>query len=475
MQGFRRKSYVWNFAFTATSLLMLVGVVLFTNTSAGAAAKYSNRLVFGPHKANLVYSDQGVLDPNKAANQQFACLSATAAMRCYTPQQIRNAYSITPLLNAGVTGAGRTIVIIDAYSSPTIATDLKLFDTLFGLPDPKLSIVAPNGIPAYNANDPNQSGWAGEISLDVEWAHAVAPGAAITLVEAKSSSDPDLLSADQYVVKKNLGDVLSQSYGEGETCTAVPLSALHTVFRSATNEGITLFAASGDEGAAQVSQPPTCGGKAPFFRSASTPADDTLVTGVGGTQLNISAKNSSYVAEIALNETDDPSIPYTFASGGGFSTTFTRPNYQNGVLGINAYRGVPDVAYSAALNGGVIMVQSSATPPPYVAHVFTTGGTSAGSPQWAGIAALADQLAGRRLGFLNKALYTIGEGALYGESFHDITLGNNTFHTADNSTIINGYNTRKGWDPVTGWGTPNVSTLVPNLVKLVGRNDANGL
>jgi subtilase family serine protease len=460
---------------TIASFLVLLGTIFTSADAVAAAYPASNRLVFGPVKTNIVKSDQGVLNLGLSADQQFACLSPTAPVRCYTPQQIRNAYSISTLLNEGITGSGRTIAIIDAYSSPTIKSDLKLFDKLFHLPDPNFKAVAPDGIPVYDANDPNQSGWASEISLDVEWAHAVAPEASIVLVEAKSSNDADLLSATKYAVDHNLSDVISQSFGEGEACSAVSLATLHKVFRQATDEGITLFAASGDEGAAQPSQPPACGGNAFFYKAASTPATDPLVTGVGATQLDASAKKGAYVGEIALNETDISSIPYTFASGGGFSTLFKRPSYQNGVPGIGAYRGEPDVSYSGAINGGVLAVQSSSAPPPYVPHVFTFGGTSVGSPQWAGLGALADQLAGKRLGFLNKALYKIGKGGNYSESFHDITFGNNTFHIVDFSEVIDGFNTRTGWDAVTGWGTPKASTLIPLLAASVGSHDADGL
>jgi len=210
----------------------------------------------------------------------------------------------------------------------------------------------------------------------------VAPEAAIVLVEAKSSNDVDLLSATQYSVDHNLGDVVSQSFGEGEACSAVSLATLHKVFRKATDKGITLFAASGDVGAAQQSQPPACGGNAFFYKSASTPATDPLVTGVGATSWMPVRRRVPMWLRL-LKRDDISSIPYTFASGGGFSTIFKRPSYQNGVPGIGAYRGVPDVAYSGAINGGVLAVQSSAAPPPYVPQVFTFGGTSVGSPQWA--------------------------------------------------------------------------------------------
>lgn len=124
----------------------------------------------------------------------------TAEVPCYGPSQIQNAYRFTPPYKAGITGRGRTIAIVDAFQSPTIREDLALFDQTFGLPDPRFTIVAPDGLTPFDENDPNQVGWAVEISLDVQWAHAIAPDAAITLVLAKSNEDADILSATRYVV-----------------------------------------------------------------------------------------------------------------------------------------------------------------------------------------------------------------------------------------------------------------------------------
>ena len=117
---------------------------------------------------------------------------------CYGPDQIQTAYGIKPLLANDFDGTGRTIVIVDAFQSPTIQQDLALFDTAFGLPAPTLNIIAPDGLTPFDPNDANQVGWSAEISLDVQWAHAVAPGATIDLVLAKSNNDADILSATKY-------------------------------------------------------------------------------------------------------------------------------------------------------------------------------------------------------------------------------------------------------------------------------------
>ncbi len=379
---------------------------------------------------------------------------------CYGPKQIQVAYNIKPLLDAGITGKGHTIVIIDAFQSPTIEHDLHLFDQLFGLPDPNLTIVAPDGLTPFDPNDGNQVGWAGEITLDVEWAHAVAPDANITLVLAPSNQDDDILSVTRYAVEHRLGDVISQSFGEGETCVdPALLKEQHKVFQQAAAKHITVFASSGDQGAAQ----PTCDGTS-FFLSASSPASDPLVTAVGGTRLFADGLAGTYQGEIAWNE--QPQIDA--ASGGGFSTIYTRPGYQERVPGIDHWRGVPDVAYNGAVIGGVLTVWSSSGLGQDL--VFRFGGTSAGSPQWAGITALADQKAGQRLGFLNKAIYSIGKSDGYARSFHDITSGDNsfTFTDANNTAVtITGYNAGTGWDPVTGWGSPNVDKLVTLLIQRI--------
>jgi len=223
-------------------------------------------------------------------------------------------------------------------------------------------------------------------------------------------------------------------------------------------EGISVFASSGDSGAAQ----PTCDGNS-FFLSASTPASDPFVTGVGGTSLTADLSTGQYQSETTWNEAFLPA-----GSGGGFSTVYAKPFYQYGTAGIGKFRGVPDVAYNAAVNGGVLAVFSSSGQGADLVFIF--GGTSAGSPQWSGITALGAQKAGHSLGFLNPALYAISHSrGLYNYVFHDITTGNNTFTGQDvngNSVTVQGYNADRGWDPTTGLGSPDVAHLLSLLPSL---------
>jgi subtilase family serine protease len=439
-----RKHGYLRFISTIAMLASMVSIALGVTSIPAQAAGL-------PYNSHPVKVNPLILKTGPSGNKQylFACQAPTSTVQCYTPQQIRTAYSIQPLLNKGITGKGRTIVLIDAYQSPTVQQDLNTFDTTFGLTPTTVHIIAPDGLTPFDDTDPNQLGWAEEISLDVQWSHAVAPGATIDLVLAKSSEDADILSVTKYAVEHNLGDVISQSFGEAESCADPKLLvAEHKVFEEATSKHMTVFASSGDDGAAQ----PTCDNTS-YILSASTPASDPLVTGVGATHLNADATTGKYISETAWNDSFG-------ASGGGYSTVYKRPFYQNGVVR-SQWRGVPDVSYNGDVNGGVLTVLGFLGAD---SGIYIFGGTSAGSPQWSGIIALADQRVHHRVGFINPILYAIGRNPFtYHDAFHDIVSGNNTFIGTDtngNTVTIQGYNTTRGWDPVTGWGSPIVSHLV---------------
>lgn len=399
-------------------------------------------------------------------------------LQCYSPQQIYTAYGFDKVFAKGITGKGRTIVIVDAFQSPTIASDLASFDALFGLNAPPSFVqIAPDGLTPFDITSNNQVGWSAEISLDVQWAHAIAPNANIVLDLAKSNDDADILSATKYAVDHNLGDVISQSFGEAESCVdSSLLSQEHKLFEKATLKGITLVASSGDDGAAQ----PTCDNSS-YILSASSPASDPLVLAVGGTNLVAGPEGCSstappdpvnlipcpppfnvpsgqYISENAWNDASagpafgDPAHGY---SGGGFSNLYSRPFYQLGTRGTRSgHRGVPDVAYDAGLAGGVVVFWGVG------GGAFIFGGTSSGSPQWSGLVALADQAAHHRVGFINPILYGLAHfPSLYSKTFHDINSGNNNF-TPDGVLEIAGYHAVNGWDPVTGLGTPKADALI---------------
>ena len=386
---------------------------------------------------------------------------------CVDPDTVREAYGFDRLLDAGIDGKGRTIVIVDAYQNPYMRTDLALFDETWGLPAPKFKQVAPDGLTPFDFDDATMVSWSGEIALDVQWAHAMAPRAAITLVLATSSQDADINSAVRYAVDHDLGDVISMSFGEGEACmTRANLAFQHRTFLRAAKKGITLIASSGDQGAAQPTQgPEACDRGKPFFKSASTPASDPLVTGVGGTNLfaeDPAVGDDGYRSERAWSDgfADGCTTLDVGCSGGGFSTLFKRPGYQKGIVGnTQGMRGVPDVAYNAGVDGGVITHYGVANvllgfaPTDLVFFVF--GGTSAGAPQWAGLVAEADQAGHHRVGQINPTLYRVGRSAAqYRRAFHDVRSGTNAFDG------VSGFKAHQGWDPVTGLGSPKADVLV---------------
>ncbi len=418
----------------------------------------------------MVYPD--ITKVAKDANAvHFGCqdrsIDGSAGPRCYQPFQIQAAYGLTPLLDKGINGAGRTIAIIDAFQSPYVQSDLSIFDSTFGLPDPVFQQIAPQGLTPFDPTDGNQVGWAEEITLDVLWAHAAAPGAKILLVLATSNDDTALYNATKYVVDHNLADTISQSFGEAETCMDPKvLKKQHTLFEKAARKQITVFASSGDSGAAQFN----CEGTAAIL-SASAPASDPLVTGVGGTTLNADSTTGAYSGETAWTEQLFGCNPPAVAlddincSGGGFSAIYGRPAFQVGIPNTSrSGRGVPDVSYNAGVNGGVlthcgICNFELGLDPPDPTIFFIFGGTSAGSPQWAGLTAVGDQMAHHRFGDINPALYLISRShGLYADAFHDVTTGNN-----DVSEIGTGYDAATNWDAVTGLGSPNASNLLPLL------------
>ena len=386
---------------------------------------------------------------------------SAAAPRCYSPQQIRNAYGVNGLLNAGITGKGQTIVIVSASSSPTIQSDLHFYDQLYGLPDPVLNVIAPFGEPTF---DP---GIYVETALDVQTAHSLAPDATIDVVltgdvrqdKTIESIFVDLLKPVRYAVDNNLGSVISISYGAGESCfDSAYLQAEHDLFAAADAKHISVLASSGDQGAAVLSCSAANDPNAKFFYGAGTliPASDPLVTSVGGTALDASVESGQYNNETTWNDVKFGAS--ASATGGGFSSSFPRPDYQVGVVGNRNARGLPDISWDADPLTGVPIVISVAG----ATQIVPVGGTSVGAPAWGGIVVLFNQHAGKSLGFLNPTLYSILHSASYGSAFHDITTGNNAvtgFDVDGKSTSITGFSADIGWDAVTGIGTPKVTNL----------------
>jgi subtilase family serine protease len=401
---------------------------------------------------------------------------------CYGPAQLRRAYDLPALYARGVTGRGTTIVIVDSYGSPTIRHDLGVFDQAYGLPAaPSFRIIQPAGrVPGYDPANSDMVGWAGETTLDVEWAHAVAPGAKILLVETPVSETegvqgfPQIVTAEQYVLSHYHVDVISQSFSATEETFAskAQIQALRGAYQAAYQDHVTVLTASGDSGAADVGLDETTYYR---FRVTSWPDSDPLVTGVGGTQLHFSAQGTP-AAPTAWNDTYNRSAnefadgnqgPNPLASGGGTSIFFTRPGFQNGVRDVvRGSRGVPDISMSAACDGSVNTYNSFKGAP---AGWSPTCGTSEATPLFAGIVALADQVAGHSLGLINPALYRLA--AQHAPGLVDVTSGDNTvsFSQDGHQQTVTGFTARPGYDLATGVGTVNARYFVPELARLAGR------
>lgn len=457
MRGFLGSKLV----LTLVALVMMTGAIaiplsgLLFHAHAAAPSRFTG------HFKNIHYSfgQAGQIPPSDAQCR------ATLGYPCYSPQEIRQAYGVTALLNSGYTGAGQTIVIIDSFGSPTIRHDLHVFDAGYGLPDPpSFEILTPLGTVPFNPSNSTMVGWAFETTLDVDWSHAMAPDANIILMTSPVAETegvqgmPEFLFLEQYALQHHLGQIISQSWGATENTLFTPrgrqiLNSFNSFYQQATQAGWTIFASAGDSGSANVEVNGTT-----YYSSPTVifPASSPYVTSVGGTSL-YATTHGVYADETVWNNS-------TGAGGGGISQYFSEPNYQKDNLPssvqtqLNGFRGLPDISWNADPFTSILVYVGFLSPASQDGF-YSIGGTSEGSPQWAGITADADQQAGHPLGLLNSALYQLGNSSNYGPSFHDITLGNNSF------AGVPGYSATLGWDLASGWGTPKAATLFSNILK----------
>lgn len=440
-------------------------------------------------------------------------------IHCYNPQQFLSAYRIDRLHKMGLTGKGQTIIVVDSYGSPTLQQDLDKFSDTFGFPRTTIEFVYPNGTYINPMQTEHQVGWAGEASLDVQWAHAVAPDARIVAVISNSDEETgmsgmeDLFEGLRMATAKYPGAVVSMSFGTGEhTFTAEEAEKylrgeFHKVVADATAAGMTVLASSGDSGSVELNLDEKSLSSVPV---ASYPASDPLITAVGGTALEAGwlwtpegTADDYWDCKLAAN----PKCPKDFlksvtargniletiwkedwalaAGGGGVSTVFQNP-------GNSGTRAIPDLAFNAAVNGGVQVYMTPAPPAAGQAPSKTVwqsiGGTSAASPEVAGLVALAAQKAsetlGRQVGIgaLNDIIY-----ALPSRDFNDIVphqfgtekqvaIESNALYynasvlsklgpTAIPPVPVPGFPVMQGYDMATGLGSPKAVRFVLDVAR----------
>jgi subtilase family serine protease len=378
---------------------------------------------------------------------------------CYSPAHLSQAYDFPTGKNAP-TGAGQTIVIVTAYGSPFIGADLAQFDAENGLAAPPSFTTLYQQLPVSDQGSGDFQKWAIETSLDVEYAHAMAPGANIVLAVANSDDTTNVAQVEQEVLPQYPGAIVNQSFGVDEAglfSDPDTAAALDKLYLSHVRTGGTVVAASGDLGASGIG--PFVGG--PPVPMAGYPAASPFVLSVGGTMGAPDAQglwnNGQYGGEQAWNEQPVSFFPGAGAGGGAPSVIYKAPLWQHGMTG-SSMRAEPDVSYNAAFNGGVVVV--------FHGRHGVVGGTSAGAPQWAAIVALANEVRGKRglpsLGLATPQLWLLArDRQSYRKDFHDIVSGSNALGGPGSG--LPGFDARPGYDFATGLGTPDVTRLLKDL------------
>ncbi len=415
----------------------------------------------------------------------------------YTPADIQTAYNLKGLYSEGYNGNGQTIVIIDWCGSPTIESDANAFSARFGLPP----LTSSNFRILYSSTTPTCGGPDPEINIDVEWAHAVAPGANIDLVVPPSPSFMDVDDAELYALANGLGNVISGSYGSEEMFTPPAiLNEENLINEIAAVMGISADFATGDAGDYTFDFP--------LFNPASViaPADSPYATAVGGVSLALKSDNSiAWQAGWGNNETIlidsgtifNPPLNLGFyaGSGGGPSAVFAKPLFQAGLPGTQ--RLLPDIAWLAdPFTGAIIAITENFVYPPLEWTVY--GGTSVATPMFSALWAIANEEAGQPLGQAARYVYSMPAGTIsdvvpvgsatnvtatitdspgspmtytaaevaapldgttiFFDALWDIPLLQDTTYVVTFGTD-SGLMTAPGWDDVTGMGVPNAKAF----------------
>lgn len=464
-----------------------------SSSSAATAPPTIDKNCFtGPE--TLTFNNEGSPPLVTLTGNGYAAHSGAFGACGYTPPEIQQAYNLKALYGEGFDGTGQTIVIIDWCGSPTILKDANTFSAAYGLPPlttANFSIINSGAKPTCGGVDP-------EINIDVEWAHAIAPGANIDLVVPPSATFADVDQAEFYAVVNGLGSVISGSYGSEEYYDApAELQTENLINQIAAVQGISANFSTGDSGDFTFDYPEY------NPASVSAPADSPYATGVGGVSLALNANNSiawqtgwgTNINEIRGNGfvVDPPTEAafFDFGSGGGPSAVFAKPAFQSSLPG--ASRLLPDISWLAdPYTGGVIVITEPFQYPPQVYVVY--GGTSLACPMFSALWAIANQEAGISLGQAAQYVYSLPAGAITDvkpktsatnvtATYKESATVTDTYTAAElaaplvNTTVFysgiwaypleqdttyvltfgtdSGLTVTAGWDDVTGVGTPN--------------------
>ncbi len=370
----------------------------------------------------------------------------------FGPPDIYTFYDETPLLNLNIDGSGsRCIAVVEDSNIDAPAADA--FNSQFGLP----AFTGANfSIVLVDSTDPGQNGDEDEAMVDVDYAHAVAPGSSIRMYlgnqkNTKSSAILDAIHAA--VTEKN------------SPCSAISISfsfcggskgfykTQNGFFAQAASQGQSIFIATGDDGAAGLKLS-SKGCVTGTSRNVNEIGASPNVTAIGGTEFNpdySGGNDVGSVAETVWNDGDG-------AAGGGQSKVFKKPAFQKGLIKKDKHRDVPDISFGAspATPGFFFGGRDNHGAP---AVVCCIGGTSVGAPAWAGISQLISQANGSPIGNLNTRIYQLGalaDGATTG--IRDVTSGNSGFNG------VTGFSATTGYDKASGWGTVDMGLFVPALL-----------
>ena len=389
----------------------------------------------------------------------------------YTPLEFRTAYGVS---DSGLTGKGATVAITDAFAAPTIRFDANKYATRHGDPAFTQSSFTQSipSKPFRNVNLCGGNGWFGEETLDVEAVHAMATGAHVMYYAARSCTDTDFLESLQRIVDDNKASIVTNSWGDlDQNTTSGIIAAYEQIFKQGAMQGIGFMFSSGDDGDEFLAS-----GRV----QTDFPTSDPWVTAVGGTSTAIGAGGEllwqtgwgTQKYDLSANgKSWVPSFtpPFLYGSGGGFSTLFNRPAYQDGVVHEAAPgRAVPDVSLDGDPTTGMLVGETQAFPNGVRYGEYRIGGTSLSSPLFAGVQALAAQAAGSRLGFANPTIYAIaretpgafkdvvhhGGGNVRSDYVNGVNPKDGILYSVRSFDQDTSLHTKKGWDDVTGIGTP---------------------